>query len=470
MCQVGVWRIVAVAGWHSTATGSTEETIIIMTSTRRSPAEAPQPRGWTKGDGRVYRKRSRADGTLLPTWTALWWEHGTQQSKSGFRDPESAWAYITRQRSIAAVGTAVDVAPSMTLAEYVSDVYLPSVRAQVERGDKQPTTLAGYEATFGSYLTGSSLSRMRLRDITGLTIGQHLDVVRRAKTRHGQRVSDSTVAGHSKALSGVLSHAAQRGALPNGNPFRSGMVPTDQRVSAPKVAKRNEPVADWTLDHWHRLVTGMGDVQHGIGYVLAAGCALRRGEVAGLRWGDVDAEGATVRVERAVQVVGHSTRVAAPKTESGKRTVPLMPAVAEALESWRRVQRDALLAHGIRVTNSTPILTWITGGRSRGGQRPSEVGAPVHPQTLAAGCAKACEALGTPVVGLHGLRHVCITLGLTPREAGGFGWSPSVGAAFAGHADETITLRTYTHLSQRSVAAAVQDGYVQAMAQRAQAR
>ncbi|MBK9972575.1 MAG: site-specific integrase [Acidimicrobiaceae bacterium] len=231
-------------------------------------------------------------------------------------------------------------------------------------------------------------------------------------------------------------------------------------MSAPKVAKRNEPVADWTLDHWHRLVTGMGDVQHGIGYVLAAGCALRRGEVAGLRWGDVDAEGATVRVERAVQVVGHSTRVAAPKTESGKRTVPLMPAVAEALESWRRVQRDALLAHGIRVTNSTPILTWITGGRSRGGQRPSEVGAPVHPQTLAAGCAKACEALGTPVVGLHGLRHVCITLGLTPREAGGFGWSPSVGAAFAGHADETITLRTYTHLSQRSVAAAVQDGYV----------
>jgi integrase len=438
-----------------------------MTRARRNPAVAPQPRGWSKGDGEVYRRKARGGG-LQETWTARWWENGKQQSKSPFRDPESAWAYIARHRDVAATTTS-DVSPTMTLDEYVTVRYLPALAGRVERGRTNPSdstavspnTYSTNETTLRLYLTGSRLGRTRLRDITGPAVGDHLDVVRHAQTRGGKPVSLSTVVGHGKVLSAVLSHAAQRGALSHGNPFKNGTVPDDQRAKVSQSEHKSAAAGDWTSDHWVTFIEAMETYQHGIGYVLAIACGLRRGEVCGLQWRDIstnDRGERVIHVVRQMRVVNHRTEYAKPKTASGTRWVSVPSDVWDALMAWKRRQRDALLAQGIRVTQDTPVLTWVATGRPRGGQQPSPAGSPVHPATFGRGTADACKAAGVPVLdGTHGLRHTYITLALTPADSGGFGRTVEAVAKLVGHKDPRVTQAVYNQMRGETVLGSTAD-------------
>jgi integrase len=69
--------------------------------------------------------------------------------------------------------------------------------------------------------------------------------------------------------------------------------------------------------------------------LIAATTGLRRGELFGLKWGDVDLDNAKVRIVRSIvdQVAGE------PKTAGSKRDLPLPLVVVEALEAWRLVTR-----------------------------------------------------------------------------------------------------------------------------------
>jgi integrase len=59
---------------------------------------------------------------------------------------------------------------------------------------------------------------------------------------------------------------------------------------------------------------------------------LRLGEVRGLRWQDIDLEAGLLHVRRSLQPDGTPTP---PKTEAGKRAVPLLPALRRLLVAWR---------------------------------------------------------------------------------------------------------------------------------------
>ena len=60
-------------------------------------------------------------------------------------------------------------------------------------------------------------------------------------------------------------------------------------------------------------------------YVLALYLGLRRGELLGLRWQDVDLDEAKLEVVHTLQRVGGTLRLVPPKTEDSARTVPLPP-------------------------------------------------------------------------------------------------------------------------------------------------
>lgn len=67
--------------------------------------------------------------------------------------------------------------------------------------------------------------------------------------------------------------------------------------------------------------------------LLVSVTGLRRGELFGLKWEDVDFEQAEIRVVRSVvdQVEGP------PKTLASRRPLPMSPALALALENWRKL-------------------------------------------------------------------------------------------------------------------------------------
>ena len=73
-------------------------------------------------------------------------------------------------------------------------------------------------------------------------------------------------------------------------------------------------------------------------YVLALFLGLRRGELLGLRWQDVDLDGAKLEVVQTLQRVGGSLRLVPPKTEDSARTIPLPPPCVDALRGHRKRQ------------------------------------------------------------------------------------------------------------------------------------
>lgn len=166
---------------------------------------------------------------------------------------------------------------------------------------------------------------------------------------------------------------------------------------------------------------------------------LRRGEVVGLRWSDVDLTEGVVHVRQTRVQVGHRVVVGPPKTARGRRTIPLDP---EALDALRRTHRRT-------VTDAKVVPL-----RQRGAKRDDDrlvavdaLGEPLHPEVYGDMFERHARAAGLPRIRLHDARHTALTLLL------GQGVPVHVVARFAGH-DPSVTLRTYAHVTDDSARAA----------------
>lgn len=149
---------------------------------------------------------------------------------------------------------------------------------------------------------------------------------------------------------------------------------------------------------------------------------LRRSEVMGIRWSDIDFESETLTVTRArVDVNGRSV-IGKPKTSRGTRTLPLPP---DLLRSLRSMQADQMLAFGSEHGRSGYLAVTVAGE-------------PVRPEHWTRAWRRHCQAAGIPAVSLHAARHTSVTV---LRDAG---IPDHLVAAWHGH-DEVVMRRTYSH-------------------------
>lgn len=167
---------------------------------------------------------------------------------------------------------------------------------------------------------------------------------------------------------------------------------------------------------------------------LAAG--LRRGEVCGLRWKDIDLAARTLSVRRAVARGGDGggCYVKLPKTKSSRRTLPLEPSLAEALRGRMLTQMRRCAEAGIEFAEGLYVLGDIDGSF-------------LVPGTLASRFAEVAKTFG--IAGgecrFHWLRHTfatsMISAGVDVRTV----------AAWLGHSDPGFTLRVYVDLDERAM-------------------
>lgn len=160
---------------------------------------------------------------------------------------------------------------------------------------------------------------------------------------------------------------------------------------------------------------------------------LRRGEVLGLRWSDVNFKTGTVRIRNTRVQVGPQVLEGPPKTTRGLRTIPLDPELARALRLTQQRQDDGavtqLLARGDRY-----VVESIDGE-------------PVRPEAYGDEFTSLAADAGLPTIRLHDARHTALSL-LLER-----GVPVHVVARFAGH-DPSVTMRTYAHVTRDALDAA----------------
>jgi integrase len=186
--------------------------------------------------------------------------------------------------------------------------------------------------------------------------------------------------------------------------------------------------------------------------VLAVLCGLRRGEIAALRWRDVDPLTGQAAIRQSAEQTAQGVRYKEPK--SGRaRTIALSSIVTEELRLHKLRQAEELLRLGVRQSEATFIYT-------------REDGLPMQPRSLTHAWQHFLAKTPLPRVRFHDLRHAHATHLLSS------GVHPKVASERLGHSKVGITLDLYSHVlpgMQEDAAARVDDAVRAALRKRASA-
>ena len=166
---------------------------------------------------------------------------------------------------------------------------------------------------------------------------------------------------------------------------------------------------------------------------------LRRGEVLGLRWSDIDLKGKTLTVNQARVLVDYKVRIEPPKSRNGKRTLPLDDDLVTALTGLRKQQAKESETAGSAYRAGLDDLDWYTAGDEY--IVTDELGVPFHPESYSDEFTRMLKRAGLPKIRLHDSRHT--TLSLMEKA----GVPISIISKWAGHYDSSFTMKTYVHAS-----------------------
>jgi integrase len=199
----------------------------------------------------------------------------------------------------------------------------------------------------------------------------------------------------------------------------------------------------WKAHELAQFLTGVGGDRLAGAWWLLATTGMRRGEVLGVRWQDVDLDAGRVSIVRTlittdVQRAGEPGMAwGTPKTGKGRRQVAVDPTTVSALRAHRARQLQERLAAG-GVYEDGDLVCCLDDGR------------PLHPKTFSYYFGRHVKRLSLPRIRLHDLRHTHATLALRA------GVHPRVVQERLGHANVSITLDTYSHvdLDMQAIAAA----------------
>jgi integrase len=204
-------------------------------------------------------------------------------------------------------------------------------------------------------------------------------------------------------------------------------------------------------EHVTKLLDATKDHPSAALYVLAVTTGMRQGELLGLRWADVDLDGARLSIRRSLQrqrATGDRKTVLAfvePKTSRSRRPIVLSQRAVGALRDHLKRQIQLRLAAGSAWHDRDLVFAGETGG-------------PVDPSHQTAVFKEALSKARLPPIRFHDLRHTAATLLLTK------GVHPKVVSEMLGHATITLTLDTYSHLvpAMHAHAASVMDDLLSA--------
>ncbi|MCH9667030.1 MAG: site-specific integrase [Actinomycetia bacterium] len=204
-----------------------------------------------------------------------------------------------------------------------------------------------------------------------------------------------------------------------------GLLVRDVAALIDRLKKPRQKLATFTEEEARKLLAHVERDRLGHAWHLALS-GLRRGELGGLRWSDIDLLTGTVAIIHNRVSVNGQAMDSQPKTEDSARVLPLTPALTSALRRALAIQKIERLALGPDYGLGEHVVC-------------DQVGRPYHPDTLSDFWRALCIDAKVPRIRLHDARHTCGTLMHMQ------GVPIVVISQWLGHADPAFTMRTYVH-------------------------
>ena len=198
-------------------------------------------------------------------------------------------------------------------------------------------------------------------------------------------------------------------------------------VSSPKGQRPEMHVWDTAQAQAKAFLSVADQSNYGPLWIVALATGMRRGEVLGLRWQDVDIAQGALYVRQTVGVARGRIEFKPPKTRSSTRTVHVGAEVIAALQEHRRRQNERRLRLGEAWQDHNLVFTVANGN-------------PIHPDNLQHDYRRLVRLAGVPYIRIHDLRHTFVTLAYQS------GASIKAISEMIGHANIGITLDIYMHV------------------------
>ena len=274
----------------------------------------------------------------------------------------------------------------------------------------KPSTQASYE--WGFKRINRVFGRFAVADIERADVQAFLTEARK------QLAPESIHDLHAR-LSGLFSTAENWGWIPRGTNPAKGKLYLPERIPA-----RRKRIL--TPEQFQNLLMALPQ-PYNTALMLAGMAGLRKGEIAALRWNDIQPR--AVIVDEAV----YRGRLGTPKTPRSRRRVAIGPALEKALEDCRK---------RAKFTGSEDFVFGI------------RTNTPIDLRDVVARHVKpACVKLGIPLVSWHDLRHTYTTWG---RKAG---VKAETMRDQLGHVSVQITLDVYSHVDDNQADAGLIESY-----------
>lgn len=315
---------------------------------------------------------------------------------------------------------------NVTFEAFVKEHWLPD---HVHDGRHKLSTISEYEYN-ADHLIGY-FGSMRINAIRAEDIKRFINKLQREKSEDGTKyLSDSTKFQRFKALRNILRYAYQMDYL-TANPLDK--IPSSQLPHKPH-PKLREGKDFMNKEQVRQYIQCLNEeplfYRAMVNLMIFTG--LRRGEVVGLQWGDIDLEQKTLQVVRNVirdTKSGTGIYIGTPKTEDGARTIALSSYLVGLLKSWKdeQVTRRGVLLPTAYVFSNAEDPYW-----------------PLYPTTVTAWVHDFEVRHELPKVSPHDLRHTAATLALQS------GANLKTVQDMLGHADFKTTATYYTGITEET--------------------
>ncbi|MGE3858206.1 MAG: tyrosine-type recombinase/integrase [Dehalococcoidia bacterium] len=278
------------------------------------------PKARARGEGSIYQESSTG------RWIAAFprgYRNGRRYRERRIGSSEAeALLLLNEMRNDAGAGLQVD-AERQTVAQF-----LHAWVEEVVKPRRRPKTYEVYASAIRLRIA-PNIGPMPLKKLTGQDVQRFVNQLARTK------LSPATVHQTYRVLHTALEKAREWKLLRD-NPA--------EFVDPPAVPRQDRSVMS-ALQARAFLEATTGDRYHTL-YLVALATSLRKGELLGLRWSDLDLEQGTLRVTHQLQRVDGVQQLVEVKTSTSRRTLAIAPSVVDALRAHKVAQAEKRLRAG----------------------------------------------------------------------------------------------------------------------------
>ena len=344
-------------------------------------------------------------------WTDM---NGKKQQKkvSGFKTRTAAAEYKNQFMASIQQGRRRGTT-KLRVGEYLVKEWLPK-----QENILKASSFASYKRIVNSYLV-PRLGSIRLEEVTARRVEQMFnDLLTSGARGKSLKVNTALSAKTVSDIAGVLNRAFK-------DAVRWDLIATNPISSAKKPPRRTKEMSAWTPEELNRFINVSSTDRFFAVWHLTATSGMRRGELLGLTWDDIDFEKSKVTIRKTRIRAGNATIDETPKSRKSQRTFAIDKQTLAVLKKWKARQGSERLALGTLLNEH--VVTEADGTLP-------------NPNTFSRRFKALCKKSGLRVIRLHDMRHSYV---VAARRAGA---DLKTISERIGHADPKVTLTVYDHV------------------------